>query len=68
MNSTVCVTAHEDQEYVSNIFTPLTKHRFRSNLQPTQSITFTDFSISSFHKLPPTSEACSGDEELALQD
>jgi len=68
MNSTVCLTFHEDQKYVYNILTPLIKHRFRSNLQHTQDIIFTDFPISLFHKLPLTSEACSGDEGPALHD
>ena len=61
-------TVHEDQKYVYNILTLLIKHRFRSNLQPTQDSTFTDSPISLFHKLSLTSEACSGDEGLALQD
>lgn len=68
MNSAVCLTVLEDQKYVYNILTSLIKHRFRLNLQPTQDITFTDFPVALFHKLPLTSEACSGDEGLALHD
>jgi hypothetical protein len=63
----MCVTVHEDQKNVCNILTLLIKHRFRSNLQPTQDIAFIVFPIS-FYKLPLTSGARSGDEGLALHD
>jgi hypothetical protein len=68
MNRTVFVAVHEDQKNVYNILTPLIKHRFRSNIQPTQYIAFIVFPISLFYKLPLTSGAHSGDEELVLHD